>query len=380
MRPLGSMALLVMTGCGLGLSGLGPEPSDGAPSTWTVVDGRSPFGEASDDGGRRLADAQGKLAEGDARAPNEAGQGPPGVTLADGANGVMRGSDAAVDPGRDARASDAIDAAATANCLGSIPAGWTVALLGVGAAACPAAFAQHDVYGPPVAAAGACSCACSVTQSGDCTTGTVSVAAGMPPLRGSCTTNLFSAQIAGSGCTPLDGVVLVGGMLHLQTAALDPVGGSCTGSVTPDPTGLSTPRARYCDVPEASAESVCAGVVSSGFVACIAADGDVPCPETTPFVNPSSVGDGATLTCSACSPCSATTTCANATLTTFRDPTCAPSRSLQITADGTCSAAGQGGQTFVSAIEYSATASTSCTPGSSAATARLANARTLCCR
>jgi hypothetical protein len=145
---------------------------------------------------------------------------------------------------------------------------------------------------------------------------------------------------------------------------------------------LSAPGARYCDVPADSASAVCGGTVPSGFAACIVTNGETPCPLGTPFVQRHIVEDHATLQCSACSsPCAMTTTCANAVVTGFTDSACT-TRLASAVVDGTCSPI-----TFYTmvpatlvAVEYAATASSTCTAGSSSATAQLSNIRTLCCR
>jgi hypothetical protein len=136
----------------------------------------------------------------------------------------------------------------------------------------------------------------------------------------------------------------------------------------------------YCDVPPASADSVCNGAAPAGFATCITMSGPSGCPAGTPFLRSYLVGDGTALQCS-CSACKPETTCAGATLTAFSDSACSR-QAYTVPVDGACNPATMAGSgpTSATAIEYTATASSTCTAGSPTSTVQLMNPRTICCR
>jgi hypothetical protein len=150
--------------------------------------------------------------------------------------------------------------------------------------------------------------------------------------------------------------------------------------VQTDPARVSAPAARYCDVPAANAGSVCSGTAPSGFAACIAKSGETTCPSGTPFVHSYVVEDGVMLQCGSCSACTLMTTCSDAILQGFSDSACR-ARIGSVAVDGGCnSVALDNYPANVVAVDYAATATSTCTPGSSMPTAQLTNPRTICCR
>ena len=300
-------------------------------------------------------------------------------------------NEGAVDSGRsaadanaqaDAVANDASPALADGGRLcPTVPSGWSLAVYDLAADPCPQKFASHDVVGQPTLGAGACSCVCNVTQEGSCTQGTLSVMYGTGGA-GSCNTPTWTATFTGPSCTALGSPVSVSGSPSNVATPLAPQGGTCSQMVHPDSSQLSTAKARYCDVPTDSADAVCNGTVPSGFAACLLQYGDVACPTGTPFTQKYIVEDHATLQCSACSgSCAVVTTCSNATVTGYSDSSCM-TRIGSVPVDGTCTPVmfyASLPSTLV-AVEYAATASSTCSAGSSVPTAQLTNPRTLCCR
>jgi hypothetical protein len=166
---------------------------------------------------------------------------------------------------------------------------------------------------------------------------------------------------------------------NFQATPLPPQGGSCTGTAQPNTGQLTAPTQRFCDVPSASANSVCAGTVPAGFSACIVSSGQVPCPASTSFLHPFAVEDGATLQCSSCTACSTSATCSNASVSVFTDAACATAAASTLAVTGTCVLNGHE-VASVMGIKYAATSNTTCTAGSSTGSAQLTGPRTICCQ
>jgi hypothetical protein len=266
-------------------------------------------------------------------------------------------------------------------CTSGIPAGWTLAIYDLGPDACPTAFPEHDVQTAPTLGDGACSCSCSVTQEGSCTVGTLATF-GDTANALACGAAWFTVPIADTTCTtiptPASGAAIRDIPLSFQAQPLPPQPGTCGSALATDATQLSTSPARYCDVPPANAESVCDGFVPSGFAACIASPGNKACPAGSPFAHLFPVETAAALRCSACTACAADTTCANAVLTVHTGARCADT-GVSFDVDGTCGPSGFIGAKAATAVEYTADETSTCTAGSSVATAALTGAVSLCC-
>ncbi len=265
-------------------------------------------------------------------------------------------------------------------CVSSIPKGWTVAIYDLGPDVCPTGFTDHDVQGPATLGSTACGCACDVTADGSCTDGTLSTF-GDTANPNACGVAWFTVPItADSVCTTIPATVPAPRAIpeSFEAAPLPGQGGTCASTVQSDPTQLVAPAARYCDVPAASAESVCNGTVPSGFAACIARAGAVACPAGTPFIHPFSVEDSATLACAACTACAVSTSCADAVVTVHTGAKCGDT-GVSFNVDGTCSPTDFTATKLVTAVEYTATESSSCTAGTSTASAVLTNPVTICC-
>jgi hypothetical protein len=282
----------------------------------------------------------------------------------------------------DVSASDSSsDAPTTSACVSAIPNGWSLIIYDLGTDSCPPTFPAHDVAGTTTIEAGACSCNCTVTQNGGCALGTLNVHPSVG--NGACDLDAgWSKDLNGTGCTVLGVTLSVAGPHSDQATPLPGQGGTCSDAPQADQTKIAAAPTRYCEVPPPGADSVCNGTVPSGFAACIMRNGQTTCPSGTPFVHGYLVEDGAALQCSSCAGCTVTTTCSNATLTGFSDMACSPQSLVgSVDIDGGCNPANL--TTYPSslvAIEYSATASSTCTPGSSTPSAKLTNPRTICCR
>jgi hypothetical protein len=410
MRALVLLAMLATAGCGLDMGGLGADPSDGETSPdASSADQAVP---ASQDGGGRpdiaspSVDGAGQVPREDASSADGGGDAvaaPPGDAGADAEASTFGVSDAGraidegaemspstIDGGGDAAASDGGNANApdapispsdaSVACMRGIPGGWKLSVYSVGSDPCPMGFADHEVLAEPTVAPAGCSCGCDVTQDGDCMEGSL-IVYGNPDNGPSCDTPLFQLDVTGNACLVSAPNMPAGAVtMSAQVTALPPQGGACSSALQVDPTQVSTPSARYCDVPTASIDSVCGGSVPAGFAVCIASGGTTTCPPGTPFVHRSVVEDDVTLQCSPCSACAVGTACSNASVSVYDNRACRepPVESLQV--DGMCDVSAASAMANVVAVKYSATEATTCTAGSSTAAVQLANPRTICCQ
>jgi hypothetical protein len=352
------LGLLATPGCGLDLGGLSgqadaastADEGDGETVVETSTEGSSTIASSAD-GGHGAAEASPQLDAG-SRADTNANP-------------------------RDA-ASDASEGGGT---CASVPSGWILAIYDLGQDACPPGFPPHEVSGQTTIGAGACSCTCAVTQTGSCTDGDLTVTYA-PAGSNACTMLSFMATFNGPSCTALGSSLSVSGSPSNLATPLAPQGGTCADMVRTDPSQLSAVKTRYCDVPAGSMGAVCGGTVPSGFAACIVTDGETDCPLGTPFGQKYTVEDLAVTQCSPCSSaCTVTTTCSNATVSAYSDMAC---KNLvgSVPVNGTCTPVmffAPLPSTLV-AVEYAATASSTCSAGSSTPSVRLMNPRTVCCR
>ncbi len=409
MRALALVGVLTTAACGLDVGGLGADPaSDGTGDATSTDDSATASPDASaipdaivtlsvGDSAAAMSETASppsggddgmapQAGDADALAPSAAdsssGGDAPVVSMptpAEGGSGDGSTGEAASDAATDApAASDGSTSCPRA----SVPAGWRLSLYTVGTGACPASLIAHDVYTEPTIGPTACSCACSVTQAGDCMQGSMTVS-GNPDNGPSCATPLFSMDVSGNACLsapPNSSPASV--TTRTQASPLPPQGGACDGTSQVDATQVSTPAALYCDEPMGSPDSVCNVGVPPGFSMCIATSGMASCPAGSPFVNRSVVEDGAMLHCSSCTACSATTTCSNAMISVYDNRGCRNSPVAELPVDGSCDLTTGGTGDFpISApgVKYSATATTTCAAGSSTASVQLSNPRTICC-
>jgi hypothetical protein len=254
-------------------------------------------------------------------------------------------------------------------CVATLPVGWNLLLLGPNRSApCPANFVQQDVVSDPMAGAGACDCSCTVGSAPSCTTGQMQTRYGTTT---SCSSTGASINLSGSGCTALSG-----NLSSYFSATPPPATATCTASPVSDSTMVTSTQRRACEVPSACREEVCSGTVPTGFAACIANSGDVPCPPG--WSTRSMVGTAAALSCSACS-CQASASCTDGAINFFSDGNCSTPL-ITFDVDGTCQPAN--GAVNISAFTYSATAGNpQCTAnGPRTATVSLTVMRTVCCK
>ncbi len=152
-------------------------------------------------------------------------------------------------------------------------------------------------------------------------------------------------------------------------------------SVTTSPADLTRDEVRWCDVPTAGTDEACAGAAPAGFSACIVHAGETTCPDGSAFATRTVASDDVTLSCSPCSICNLTGTCASATVAFFADGNC-NSAVIGLNADGTCSPTDVA-NVSVSSVLYNATVADagSCVGGGTSATvAPTGTTTTVCCR
>ncbi len=267
---------------------------------------------------------------------------------------------------------------ASGACVASLEAGWTpFAYASSRAQACPANYVSSDLVTTPIASAGACTCACSISPNDPptCAKGTFQGLVGST----SCTSTGVTYVVDGTGCTNFGGGAM---SAYARFVPFPLTKGTCTGSVTKDATKATGTPTRACAPPTECLEDLCSGKSPTGFGSCIVHDGDVPCPATGPFTSKTLVGSGVDLTCDGCATCENQAACGVATLRYYNDPTCTTEVASRVV-DNQCNglASGVAGQNTQRFRYDVATNSPKCNMTSTPTTATaLAQARTVCCR
>jgi hypothetical protein len=305
--------------------------------------------------------------------------GPPGEAGEAGVGGGVDASAASSDggPGSDAK-SPTFDAGP---CTAALPAGWALVASEASRAPCPAGYGgSHDEVAGATAGAGACACSCTITAQPSCDQGSLSTQWAGQPSPGICPNAASQLPVSGSACMGLTP------MTQLQQAfsaeALPPTGGTCTGSVNPDPSKVTKNGVRTCVPPPSSAEALCNGLAPAGFAACLVASGDVACPPG-PFAVRAVVSDDVELVCPTCGACAVGGTCTGAQISFYGDGQCA-SLVATLPCNGTCADTGGGpggGARGVGSYKYAASPQATCqaTP-SGVATFQPVTPHTVCCR
>ena len=278
--------------------------------------------------------------------------------------------DLASDP--DASASNGVAACRTppGACVNGLPSGWKlVAFANSRNLACPAGLEQKEVVTAPVAGAGACDCSCTLDATPSCHKGAMRTAYSTDD---SCDKTGASVNVNGTGCTALNGSLST----YFAGHPVDAVA-HCTATATADKTKVTVAQQRYCDIPRACQEDVCNGDAGNGFSACIATEGDVACPSG--WDTRTVVGDDVTLSCAACTGCSASASCTGGKLQFFSDSSC-NTPLVTVDVNDTCVSTNGGGN--IKSFLYSATpANVQCTgTGPKTGTVGLAAPRTICCK
>ena len=298
--------------------------------------------------------------------------------LGDGGRATAEGGGAVVDSGSIGWSGDgpqmpALDAA-PGTCVASIPQGWSLVAYEPSQVSCPAGYtASYDALANPQAAAGACTCTCSMTSQPTCDDGTLHINWGSSST---CPSSILPLGVGGGGCTQMQPGGPAANAISIPPLSLS--GGACSGFAVGDVSKVTTTEVRYCVVPGASAEGVCGGAAPSGFSACIASPGDVACPSGSPFGNRTVIGDAQILVCSACTSCAVQGDCTGSTVKFFGDYLCTAYVG-SITADGTCTQPSWAGQQ-VHGLEYQAQVNATCTAGGTSPGFQATGTQTICCR
>jgi len=300
-RAAALTCVCVVSGCGLGLSGLQASSVDTSDDDAASADSDS--GSGGDDASRPP---------------------PPGHPDA----GRVAARDASTDAGPTAPTTPNACTNSSGPCV-VVPSGWSlVAFAPAQTSACPAGFdsspAEDLVEGPT--ATGGCSCGtCSVTQPPSCAAGSIAVMydtdgsgtcnkVAMPsPLgnspAGSCGTDIYQGDYS---------------IYDIQYTAPAPSGGTCAAPGVKDTGALTyTSQDRVCQANDAHAAGcdggVCRPDISAPYAACIAAPGDVACP-SGPLSVAHAIGASGSFSCADCA-CTMSGTCSG-TLTLYTDATC----------------------------------------------------------
>jgi hypothetical protein len=257
-----------------------------------------------------------------------------------------------------------------------VPAGWApVAFAADRKLPCPNDYGTAvDVVADPVVGTNACSCSCTKTQDPDCQTGTSywsgvgSACTGFSP---------YPLMFSGGKCRPTGGTVDD----YDKATSIAPTGGTCTVASVPNSAAITGTPARVCAANATCAPATCGGFAPAGFAACIASDGDVACPTSSPFSVKHDVAQNPAIQCSDCgSACTFEGSCTNPQMTFYSNQTCT-TLIVAIPADSTCDVTGHT-NAAIGGITYTATASfTGCTAtGTSTGTLDKTGVRTVCCR
>lgn len=239
-----------------------------------------------------------------------------------------------------------------------------VVFLPADGATCPTGTSEETVQTNPQVSANACTCgACTPTADPACNAGTISVS--YSTGNSSCNEGTLNyANVPNETCTDF-GVGTVTQADYERWPARTPTGGTCTAAAMPDQTKVTSTPLRRC---VASAPEAACLVPSAGQKKCI--ESTAPCGGDFPVTV--AYGSAAQVECAACGCTRGATGCV---VEHFSDGACTMMR-YQQTLDGTCQRTDDA--TNVRYFKVRATGLTCIsTPG--AATASLANPRTLCC-
>jgi hypothetical protein len=259
------------------------------------------------------------------------------------------------------------------SCGLTVPAGFRV----VGFAdsrkdACPQGATTLDLVADPIAADGACTCACNVTTQPDCTKGGIARGYDFYTSTAACNSSGYALTANGGACGTFGGSTLQLGT-HVSSTPPPPTGGACSYDAKGDASKVKAKEVRLCDAPPSCAGSLC----SAGRV-CVAQDGDVACPKE--FATKTLVG-APKVACEACGACTLEAACTG-TLSLFSDGACAQGQ-LDLPADGQCAArpSAANGKLY-SSYSYKGTvkaAGCAGTAPASKATVGLEKPTTVCC-
>lgn len=291
------------------------------------------------------------------------------------AGGPELGAGGSADAGEGGASTDAPPASCTAEggaCVASLPSGWTPLLSVPTAAACPGNFGQRDVVGAPMAPPSACACGCMITTQPSCAKGGV---IGIKYGTSGCGLD-WGVWPNGGACT-VSGFTNVAAMLAVPLPTL--TDGVCQSQPVADPSKITRAAARTCAAPSACAEDVCEGHVPAGATACIAHDGDVPCPSGPFSARLGVFGDDLVLACSACGSCTVAAQCGAATLRYYGDASCT-SQTASVPMNGTCSPTNASGFQIAYAYDAPVIGVSCAASGASSPSVSLISPRTLCCR
>lgn len=210
-------------------------------------------------------------------------------------------------------------------CLGTVSAPWQfVALANMPTAACPPSFTTLDLARDFAPSVDACLCACTSTG-GNC--GPSAYSEGND---GTCTQHVDAGGGDPSACTALshkDGNIT---KVQITQSALTAV--TC-GSMRVGDAGVASVPVRVCE-PTCDAGDFC-GAASTVGMACLIADGDIPCPTGRTYGR-TILGTTATTTCNACGTCTQTATSCDATMSFYGTIGCTGTADNTYAADGTC--------------------------------------------
>ncbi|HEY2369464.1 MAG TPA: hypothetical protein VGH87_23865 [Polyangiaceae bacterium] len=259
----------------------------------------------------------------------------------------------------------------------NVPTGWSpVAYAESPATNCPTADwpTQSDWVANVQNGNAACGCGCAKTGDPNCATGKIDT---FFSQSSNCTNQGTSLSFIDGGCTAVGGGNL--GNYYASSTIAPSGSGSCTSQAAA--TGsLATTPARTCAPDSTCTSATCAGVVPSGWQACIIADGDQPCPTGSVFAQKHAIAKSVTFDCAQTCTCNVSGTCDSPKVNFYSQGGCNNGLIVTLPSDTTCNATNNNG-TSVAAASYTATPNFKCNSnGTSAVQREPTTPTTVCCR
>lgn len=235
-----------------------------------------------------------------------------------------------------------VDACSPTGCL-PVPVGFTFLAYGPNGADCPTGFGTPvDVIENEQVDPSACSCGCTITNGGSCGgNGTIDYAIGDKEAGMTCGQEIGTYFVGNNNNCKGDGYLgpfSNGNYRQYTPPQQNAQNLDCAGKVTTDPTKVGGTTHRACTatiIPQCN-DQLCPSDPGHGFLACIAAPGQVDCPKEWPVSHP--VGTGVTFTCdeSNCGCGGVTGQCSGGSLAYYSSFDCSGQAGFTVKVDGNC--------------------------------------------
>jgi hypothetical protein len=251
-------------------------------------------------------------------------------------------------------------------CSGLDPKWRPVAVaIGPATAACPSGGTSEVLRTNPEAGPDACACKATETVAPVCNKGNVTFKIGS-----GCTSTGVVTLSSEASCHRVDGSLAS----SVGFDQLAPSGGSCVAVSAPDASKVTSDVLTMC-APSCAAD-LCAKKAPAGFRACVVAEGDVAC-DLPGFSEKHLAGTTTSLSCGACTGCTATATCTNVSIDLYSSSSCG-TKVFNLPANA-CTPTGAQSGASVGGMIYNATVTPAYNAPPSAGSASVVGAKTVCC-